>query len=98
MYHNIGDSMKIEDNSLEKYFNENNWVKFYEYFKNHKTKNTEKLLEKLNGNIELVEVIEGVVGDVAIEWIDRKIPALNNIKPIDCTNDEKLTKMWLQTL
>jgi hypothetical protein len=88
----IGDNMGIDEDGLENYFNENNWFIFSECFKNIKTINTGKILEKLGGNIELTEVIEGVVGNVAMDWINRKIPALNDVAPVDCINDEKLIK------
>ena len=73
-------------------YKEDDWKKFAKYYVNDKSisrKNNKKLLEKLNNDKVLVSVIEGVVGETAIDWIERKIPALNNGKPINFVKDSK---------
>ena len=73
-------------------YKEDDWKEFAKYYVNDNSisrKNNKKLLEKLNNDKVLVSVIEGVVGETAIDWIDRKIPALNNGKPINFVKDSK---------
>ncbi|MDR0731724.1 MAG: hypothetical protein LBF63_08650 [Treponema sp.] len=82
--------LNSKEDSLEKYYNENNWKKFSELCKGYHSNNTEKLIEKLNMDIELSKVIDKAVGKNAVDWINRKIPALNNITPIECLRNRKL--------
>jgi len=82
--------------SAKETFDEVAWRKFAEYYKNIDVPriDTEELLKKLGNDIELVRVIEGIVGESAIEWIERKLPALNNGKPVNFVkNKKKLNKM-----
>jgi hypothetical protein len=66
-------------------FDENAWKAFAEYYKGIavQQKDTAELLKKLNNDTELAVVIKGVVRETALEWIERKIPALNNGKPVN---------------
>jgi hypothetical protein len=82
--------LNSKEDSLEKYYNENNWKKFSELCKDYHSNNVEKLVEKLNMDIELSKVIDKIVGETAVDWIDRKIPALNNIAPVECIKNRKL--------
>ena len=41
----------------------------------------EELTDKLDGHRDLAIAIYALVGDRAIIWIDRKIPALDDISP-----------------
>jgi hypothetical protein len=82
--------LNSKEDSLEKYYNENNWEKFSELCKDYHSNNTEKLIEKLNMDMELSKVIDKIVGESSVDWINRKIPALNNITPIECLKNRKL--------
>jgi hypothetical protein len=82
--------LNSKEDSLEKYYDENNWKKFSELCKDYHSHNTEKLIEKLNMDIELSKVVDKVVGESAVDWINRKIPALNNITPIECIRNRRL--------
>lgn len=44
----------------------------------------EELIDKLDGHQDLAIAIYALVGDRAIIWIDRKIPALDGISPKEC--------------
>ena len=72
-------------------FDEVAWGKLAEFYKNIDSprKNTEELLLKLGNDIQLVRVIEGIVGESALEWIERKIPALNYGKPVNYVKNKK---------
>ena len=93
------DNKNNTEDGLEKYFvGEIIWKNFVKGYKGIKTNNTNELLNLLNHNIELTNVIEGIVGENSINWIHRNIPALNNLRPIDCTNNEKLLKRLKECL
>ena len=80
---------------------EKDWEKFANYYTSIEIdrKNTKKLLSKFNNDHELVGVIEGLIGENTLDWIERKIPALDNIRPVDCIGNkskvEKLKKMLM---
>ena len=77
-------------------FEEKNWKKLVDYYKNLDIirNDTKELLKKLNNNEELVYVVEGVIGSSALQWVDRKIPALNNGKPVNFVkSEEKIIKL-----
>ena len=82
-------------------FKEKDWKNFANYYIHVKTerKNTKELLIKFENDQELVGVIEGLVGKNTLDWIERKIPALDNIRPIDCIGNKseikKLKKMLM---
>ena len=89
----------IDGNDLEIYFSGNTtWNNFAKICENIKTNNTEKLLEIFNNDIKLVNVIEYRLLDTSMHWIESKIPALNNIRPIDCINNKKLLKSLKECL
>ena len=93
------DTEKLCEDCLEKYYiGEKHWKKFAKEYKNIKTKNTNKLLELLNYNIKLVNVIEGIIGNTSLKWIKRNIPALNNLRPVDCIKSSKLLKRLKECL
>jgi hypothetical protein len=82
--------LNSKEDNLEKYYNEENWKKFSGEYKNYHSNNTERLGEKLNIDMELVKVIDNIIGETAVEWINKKIPELNNMKPIECIRNTKL--------
>jgi hypothetical protein len=83
------DNLKnIEEDGLEKFYAGNDaWEKFAELCKDIKTNNTNELLNLLNNDIKLVNVIEWRVRENSLYWIKEKIPALNNLRPIDCIDN-----------
>ncbi|GHU18520.1 hypothetical protein FACS189475_04140 [Betaproteobacteria bacterium] len=87
----IKSEILFDENLLENYYDDNTWSKFAECFKNIKTKNTKYLLELFDNNIELVNVIEWRTED-SLYWIKAKVPALNNLRPVDCIKDDDLLK------
>ena len=77
---------------LEKYYKKDEWENLVLLY-NDKWIDSDfqiRLINTLNGNKDLAIVIWGEFKESAFNWIDKKIPALDNIKPIDCINDEKL--------
>ncbi|RKE56062.1 hypothetical protein [Sphingobacterium detergens] len=40
----------------------------------------------------LVYVIVGIVGDAALAWAERKIPALDHLRPVDCVGNTGLER------
>jgi uncharacterized protein (DUF2384 family) len=46
------------------------------------------LLKKVENKIDLAIVIYGRVKNDCLDWVDRKIPALENLRPVDCLNNE----------
>lgn len=77
---------------LEKYYDANLWedyVKLYESFWTD-SEYQKKLLESLKGKIDIAKVIYGILEEESYGWIEKEIPALGNIKPIDCIDNEIL--------
>ena len=84
--------MKIE---LEKYFDgEQSWLEFSELFdeiwENSQFQN--ELLVLLNGQIDLAKVIYYYNQKNSIDWLNKKVPALDGLSPMECISDETLTK------
>lgn len=79
---------------LENYFSgEKTWNKFFEMCNDYNDSQNEdfkKLLKYLNNNFELTTVIFFRRGKHSIEWLNSNIPALDNLKPIECLKNEKL--------
>ncbi len=73
-------------NKLEQYYSgDSNWIQFASYYKLiPNTMHTIKLIRLLNNDELLAKVIEGLIGEKAINWIMKQIPALDNLRPIDC--------------
>ena len=63
-----------------------------------RTKSTNELLNLLNNDIKLVNVIEYREMENSLFWIKSYISALNNLRPIDCVNDDKLLKRLKECL
>ena len=84
--------MEIEEHRLEQYYqSDDNWNCFSSFYAViPDSKITLQLLAILNGDILLTKTIEGIVGDSSLEWVQRKIPALDNLTPLDCINNPVL--------
>ena len=90
---------KTYEDGLENYYaGDKVWKKFAKICSNIKTKNTKKLLSLFNNNIEVVNVIEYRNMETSLKWIELEIPALNNLKPIDCIKNKKLLKRLKECL
>lgn len=79
---------------LEEYYDNNHWeeyVKLYESFW-IESEYQKRLLSSLNGKIDIAKVIYGILEEDSQKWIEKIIPALGNIKPINCIDDEILSK------
>lgn len=53
---------------------------------------------KLGGNLGLACVIYGTIGHVGAEWLDLKVPVLDDLRPLDCINDPVLIKRLREAL
>ena len=89
----------LNNSEIENYYiNDEAWENFAKICKNIETKQTKELLTLLNNDIKLVNVIEYRVLENSLDWITRNIPALNNLRPIDCVNDNNLLKRLKECL
>lgn len=80
-------------NNFERYFpGEAEWIKFAYSFKNEWgiCPNEDEIIRHLNGNKDIAMVAFGINFETTLEWIDTKIPALNNLTPKECLNDSLL--------
>lgn len=79
---------------LEQYYNgQKSWLEFSSNF-NEEWKSSEfqkSLLNKLNNQIDIARVIYFHIGENSLEWINKKIPALNNLTPLECLKKEETT-------
>jgi hypothetical protein len=82
--------LNCKDDNLEKYFNENNWNVFSDKYKNNHSNNAKEITLKFSVDERLGTVIDGIIGENAIEWINKKLPELNNISPIECRKFARL--------
>ena len=79
---------------LEEYYENNLWedyVKLYESFWID-SEYQKILLNSLNNKIDIAKVIYGILEKDSHRWIEKIIPTLGNIRPIDCIDDEILSK------
>ena len=47
-----------------------------------------ELLEKLGGAEDLAMVIYGTLLGTSMDWVEKEVPALEGLKPVDCLNSE----------
>ena len=84
------------NDQLEDYYcGDEAWANLANLYKELPNSNNTFVLKDIlkdDNNLLLTKVIEGKVGDVALDWIYRKIPALNNLRPIDCIDSPILYK------
>ncbi|MBW1294978.1 hypothetical protein [Aquimarina litoralis] len=76
---------------LEQYYDgDQNWLKFSELFNEiwENTKFQNELLELLNGKVDLARVIYYHNRENSIIWLNTKVPALDNLTPIECLNND----------
>ena len=80
---------------LEKYFKgENDWIEYSKNFGDdwNESEFQKELLVMLGNKIDLAKVIYYHCTELSIKWINSKIPALDNLKPVECLKDDELTK------
>ena len=78
---------------LEKYYTgDEHWNSYAEAFDEHWIEDDiqKKLLEKLEGDIQLAKVINYHLVENSISWLYDNIPALDNLKPIECLKKRNL--------
>ncbi|MGH8781195.1 hypothetical protein [Paraburkholderia sp.] len=77
----------------DEYKGDENWEKFEALFLEFKdAPEVKDIAAKLGGNVGLACVIYKQVGSDGAEWLERKVPALENIRPLDCIDDPVLIK------
>jgi hypothetical protein len=78
--------------NLEQYFKPENWMKFSRLFENipNELEIKKELLEILEDDIILANVIYQVIGENSINWINNKVPALDNLTPKECLKNLEL--------
>lgn len=78
--------------TLEKYFpGDEKWQRFANMFDEFISKQeVQDLAKKLNGDVKLAAVIYGSVGSGCERWIASKVPALDDISPLECIGDPGL--------
>ncbi|WP_396332789.1 hypothetical protein [Burkholderia anthina] len=79
---------------LEQYYpGDASWQRFVKVFDKSKSKQEVlALAQSLNGDVELATVIYEVVGPGYDGWIHEKVPALDDLTPVECICDPALTK------
>lgn len=82
----------MNKNKLEQYYpGDESWNQFTSYYRDlPSTNNLLELKKMLNNDEVLAKTIDGLVGQTATSWIMRSIPALDDLRPIDCLNSINL--------
>ena len=79
---------------LEKYYNKNDWDNLVDLCRENWIDNEQQieLLDSLNGLTDLAIVIWTTHKFTSQDWIGKKIPALDNLRPIDCIANERFLR------
>ncbi|MFD1770434.1 hypothetical protein [Sphingobacterium suaedae] len=76
---------------LEQFYSEDDWVAFSMLFKTTPTYRPEPAvllaLKAIFPDESLAYVIGGVLGDASLAWVEREIPDLDGLRPLDCRGD-----------
>lgn len=86
---------------LEQYFKgEENWKVFFSCFENEWISSDfqNELLLKVGNQLDIAMVIYYHVQENSLKWICKKIPALDNLTPLECLKTEKTTKRLKECL
>jgi len=81
--------------NLENYYKgDNAWETFTKVYDEIPKESREliNLFFELNYKFDLTLVIYGKLGSGSLNWINNKIPALNNLSPKECLNDDILER------
>ena len=83
-----------EKKGIEQYYSgDENWNEWVEMCKEDFWENSDyqkSLLDKLKENLDLAIVIYGRLGTESINWVEKKVPALENLTPLECLTSKKL--------
>jgi len=88
-------------NQLEQYYaGDDVWKKFSDLFAKYKDlPEVRDIAKALNGHLDLACTIYWVAGPKSAQkWISSNVPALDNIRPIDCTDNPELIKRLRECL
>lgn len=79
---------------LEKYYNKKDWDNLVDLCRGNWTNSSlqVELLKTLNGMLDIAIVLWMTHKSASSNWIKSGIPALDNLRPIDCLKNEKLIK------
>ena len=80
---------------LEQYYKEEgSWKKYSSIFGEDWTDSDfqKELLVLVNNQIDIAKVIYYHNAEFSIEWLNSEVPALDNLKPLECIKDSELTK------
>jgi hypothetical protein len=80
---------------LEQYYKgDKGWKEYSNNFGNDwiESEFQSELLKQLENKIDLAKVIYYHCSEFSIKWINSKIPALDNLKPVECLKDVELIK------
>ncbi|MBN3822063.1 hypothetical protein G3O00_00320 [Burkholderia sp. Ac-20384] len=85
---------------LEQYYpGDASWQRFVAVFSQSRSKQEVlELAQSLDGDVDLATVIYEVVGPGYNTWIRRKVPAMDDLTPIDCIRDPALMNRLRTTL
>ena len=86
-----GTSIMIE---LERYYNDKEWDNFVGLCSSNWSNSTQQidLLNTLHGLKDIAIVIWTTHNLMSKSWIEKEIPALDDLKPIDCLKDGNLIR------
>lgn len=78
---------------LEQYYpGEEEWITFSDLYRNKPEAAIPNELENIFKDRSVAIVIAGILENTSLEWINKKIPALDNLRPVDCVDDPGLQK------
>ncbi|XTZ40181.1 hypothetical protein ACQYRI_09485 [Salmonella enterica] len=86
---------------LEEYYSgDDAWQRLVNIYKeDYLDDNARLLAKKINGNLDIAVVIYGKRGlREGIWWLNREVPALDYLKPIDCLQEDNLIKRLKECL
>jgi len=79
--------------NLEKYYSgDDNWKEFVELYEEFWSENDfqDSLLKELNNDLDIAKVVYGKFPSNTLKIIKQKVPALDDLKIIDCVNSKQL--------
>ena len=80
-------------NRLEQYYTgDEEWKRFSDLYRNTTGSIIVSELENILKDRSVANVIAGILGNSSIDWIYKKVPALDNLRPVDCMYDPALKK------
>ena len=82
------------------YAGDKKWKSYSDFYaEDYLDDNARLLSEKLDGYLDLAVVIYGKRGlKEGLWWIEREVPALEGVKPINCLNNPELLKRLRECL